>query len=176
MQVAKLSLELFDELEALHEMGPREREMLEYAALLHDIGWHIGRSGHHKHSLYLIKNGDLEGFSAHELDIIANVARYHRKSAPKKSHPDYVVLDTASRELVWKLAALLRIADGLDRGHYGNVVRLRTIARRETVSILAWTESDPELELWAAKLKADMFETVFDCRTKFTPKKAKRQR
>jgi exopolyphosphatase / guanosine-5'-triphosphate,3'-diphosphate pyrophosphatase len=168
-QVAKLALTLFDQLHEVHglgaghtqEDGKRTRELLEYAALLHDVGWHIGHSGHHKHSLYLIKNGDLEGFSLNELDIVANAARYHRKSMPKKSHPDYVALDARSRELVWKLASLLRIADALDRGHYGNVTALRTIVRRDSVSLLLETSADPELELWAARLKGDMFEATF---------------
>jgi len=142
-------------------MGPAERELLEYACLLHDVGWHIGHSGHHKHSLYLIKNGDLEGFSPMELDILANAARYHRKSMPKKSHPDFVALDERSRDLVWRLASFLRIADALDRGHYGNIRSLRTICRKQSVSIMLEATSDPELELWAARLKGDMFRVTF---------------
>jgi exopolyphosphatase/guanosine-5'-triphosphate,3'-diphosphate pyrophosphatase len=172
LQVARLTLELFDALVPLHEMGAKERELLEYAALLHDIGWHIGHSGHHKHSLYLIKNGDLEGFSPNELDVLANAARYHRKSMPKKSHPDYVALDPDSRELVWKLASLLRIGDALDRGHYANVRELRTITRRDTVSIQITTAADPQIELWAARLKSDMFQHTFDRLTKFTARPA----
>ncbi len=162
LQVTRLALSLFDQLKPLHDQGPRERELLEFASILHDIGWHIGHSGHHKHSLYLIKNGDLEGFSPRELDVIANIARYHRKSLPKKSHDDYTLLDAGDRDLVWKLASLLRIADGLDRGHYGNVAALKTITRRDGVSIRIFTQSDPELELWAGSHKTDMFELTFD--------------
>ena len=135
--------------------------MLEYAALLHDIGWHIGHSSHHKHSSYLIKNGDLEGFSPNELDVVANAARYHRKSMPKKSHGDYMALDERSRELVWKLASFVRIADALDRGHFGNVRRVRTICRERSVSLLLETLADPALEVWAARLKGDMFQVAF---------------
>lgn len=175
LQVAKLALSLFDQLQALHDMGPRERELLEYAALLHDIGWHIGHSGHHKHSLYLIKNGDLEGFSPIELDILANTARYHRKSMPKKSHPDYVALDARSRDLVWKLSSFLRIADALDRGHYGNVTALRTILRENSVSILVTTSADPELELWAARLKGDMFRATFERQLHLTARVQRRR-
>jgi exopolyphosphatase/guanosine-5'-triphosphate,3'-diphosphate pyrophosphatase len=168
LQVARLALVLFDELAPLHEMDAKERELLEYAALLHDIGWHIGHSGHHKHSHYLIKNGDLEGFSPIELDVVANAARYHRKSMPKKSHPDYVALDPDSRELVWKLASLLRIADALDRGHYGNVTEVHTISRRDSVSFHITTTADPQIELWAARLKSDMFAHTFDRQVKFS--------
>jgi exopolyphosphatase / guanosine-5'-triphosphate,3'-diphosphate pyrophosphatase len=168
LQVGKLSLLIFDQLEGLHKLGAKERELLEYASLLHDIGWHIGHSSHHKHSLYLIKNGDLEGFSPNELDIIANIARYHRKSMPKKSHPDYVALDPASRELVWKLSSILRIADALDRGHYTNITSLRTISRENSVSIILTTLADPQLELWAARLKGDMFRATFDRELHFT--------
>jgi exopolyphosphatase/guanosine-5'-triphosphate,3'-diphosphate pyrophosphatase len=176
LQVARLALALFDGLRAVHKMGSHERELLEYAALLHDIGWHIGLSSHHKHSLYLIKNGELEGFSPNDTDILANVARYHRKSAPKKSHPDFVALDADSRQRVWKLASLLRIADGLDRGHYDNVQKLRTIVRRDTVSVLVDTQADPQLELWAARLKGDMFERTFERGLKFSAAVAPRAR
>ena len=175
LQVARLALSLFDQLQPLHELGPKERELLEYAAMLHDIGWHIGHSGHHKHSLYLIKNGDLAGFSLNELDVLANVARYHRKSMPKKSHPDYVSLDPASRDLVWKLAGFLRIADALDRGHFGNVTALRTICREHSISILLSTTADAELELWAARLKGDMFQATFDRELHFTAALARKR-
>ena len=173
--MTKLALALFDSSQNFHKLPPHDRELLEYASLLHDIGWHIGHSGHHKHSLYLIKNGDLEGFSLNELELIANIARYHRKSPPKKSHSDYTALAPADRETVWKLAGILRIADGLDRGHYDNVLSLHTIARRDTISIQITTKADAELELWAARHKTDMFETIFDRATKFTGQIAKRK-
>ncbi len=174
MQVTGIGLALFDSLQSMHRMTPHDRELLEYASILHDVGWHIGHSGHHKHSQYLIKNGDLEGFSPNELDIIANAARYHRKSPPKKSHSDYTALNPDDRDRVWKLAGILRIADGLDRGHYGNVVHLKTIVRDDTISIRIFTQSDPELELWGANHKTDMFEKIFDRRTKFSAQPAKK--
>jgi len=173
LQVTRIALSLFDNLQSLHRMTADDREALEYASILHDVGWHIGHSGHHKHSGYLIKNGDLEGFSPNELDVIANVARYHRKSLPKKAHNDYIALNPEDRERVWKLAGILRIADGLDRGHYGNVVQVRTITRDDTVSIRVFTQSDPELELWGARHKTDMFEKIFDRRTKLSAQPAK---
>jgi exopolyphosphatase/guanosine-5'-triphosphate,3'-diphosphate pyrophosphatase len=159
--VTKLALTLFDSLQNLHRLSKKDRELLEFASLLHDIGWHIGHSGHHKHSAYLIKNGDLEGFSPHELDLLANIARYHRKSPPKKSHPDFQALDAPSQFLVRKLASLLRIADGLDRGHYGNITSLKTITTASSVTIRTTSKADPALELWAARHKTDMFEQTF---------------
>lgn len=165
--VAALSLQLFDSLQNLHRLSKKDRELLEFAALLHDIGWHIGHSGHHKHSAYLIKNGDLEGFSPHELDLLANIARYHRKSPPKKSHPDFQSLDAPSQLLVRKLASLLRIADGLDRGHYANITSLKTITTAQSVTIRTSSKADPALELWAARHKTDMFEQTFHRTCKF---------
>ena len=135
--------------------------------MAHDVGWHIGHSGHHKHSYYLIKNGDLEGFSPLELEVIANVARYHRKSAPKKSHEAYVSLPLAERELVWKLAGILRIADGMDRCHYGNVKSVKATLKRGKVVFRLSTQGDPELELWGGQNKVDMFETAFSKKTEF---------
>ncbi len=172
MKVTSLALALFDQLAGLHKLSPDSRELLEYGAILHDIGWHIGHSGHHKHSYYLAKNGDLEGFSPNELEIIANIARYHRKSPPKKSHEGYMLLDPADRDRVWKLAGMLRIADGLDRGHYGNVTQVRTITRNDSVSIRVWTQTDPELEIWGAQHKTDMFEEAFDRRVNFSARRA----
>jgi exopolyphosphatase / guanosine-5'-triphosphate,3'-diphosphate pyrophosphatase len=169
-QVAKLSLLLFDQLATLHRLPAPTRELLEYAALLHDIGWHIGHSGHHKHSQYLIKNGDLEGFSPNEIELIAQVARYHRKSLPKKSHTDFMALAPAHRDVVCKLAAILRIADGLDRGHYGNVTALRTVRRGKSLSIRLTCQAEPELELWGGRQKTDMFEEVFGLHCSFAAK------
>jgi exopolyphosphatase / guanosine-5'-triphosphate,3'-diphosphate pyrophosphatase len=172
LQVANLSLSLFDQLKSLHRLDAHAREMLEYAAITHDIGWHIGHSSHHKHSYYLVKNGDLDGFSPVEIEIIANVARYHRRSAPKKSHEAYMSLRAEEREIVCKLAALLRIADGLDRGHYGNVRRLKVVRSGGKISIRLLTSADPELELWGARHKTEMFETLFHKQITFAARQA----
>ncbi|MGC8625400.1 MAG: HD domain-containing protein [Phycisphaerae bacterium] len=167
-QVAKLALSIFDQSRRMHHLPPPAREWMEFAALLHDIGWHIGHSGHHKHSYYLIKNGDLEGFSPVELEIIGNVARYHRRSMPKKSHLAYMSLKPAERAVVDKLAAILRVADGLDRGHYGNVQTVRVARRGRGIRFALTTQADPELELWAARDKADMFEKIYGLPVEFT--------
>src|SRR4029453_10191595 len=97
-QVARLCVHLFDQLKPLHELGRRQRELIEYAALLHDIGFHIGRDKHHKHAMYLILHGDLKEFSREEVRIIASIARYHRKSFPATKHKPFASLSAASQE------------------------------------------------------------------------------
>ena len=115
--VAKLSDEIFQSTHALHQMTEREREWLRFAAILHDAGASVGMPRHHKHSYYLITHGDLTGFSSEEIATIAAVARYHRGGRPKERHPEWESLDPWRRQSVEKLAAILRVADGLDRGH-----------------------------------------------------------
>ena len=160
-QVARLCTRLFDELKSLHGLGTPERELIEYGALLHDIGWHIGRTQHHKHSMYLIRHGDLKSFTPEEIEIIANIARYHRKTAPKQKHEGYASLSPRAKMIVRTGAALLRIADGLDRSH-ANVVRdVRCKVGTKDVKCLVSTRWDAQLELWGAKRKREMFEKVF---------------
>ena len=115
--VARLALELFDQTHALHQLTSAEREWLQYGALLHDVGCSIGFARHQQHSYYLITHGDLTGFSAEEIEVIASVARYHKGKGPRGSHENWKRLDPYLRPVVEKLAALLRIADGLDRSH-----------------------------------------------------------
>src|SRR3954452_21084910 len=111
-QIARLSVALFDQTRAIHGLTDREREWLEYAAILHDVGVHISYESHHKHSYYLIKNGDLRGFDPEEIEIIALVARYHRQGLPKKSHQGYGDLRGSKRRAVKALAAMVRLAEG----------------------------------------------------------------
>ncbi len=104
--VAKLALQLFDQLKPLHHLGPEARELIEYGALLHDIGWHIAGNKHHRHSMYLVMNGDLKGFTPEETQVIANIARYHRKSDPTVKHESFALLSAADRQIVRVGAAL----------------------------------------------------------------------
>lgn len=159
-QVAKLALRLFDTTVPLHGMGDAEREWLEYAALLHDVGYHINSRQHHKHAYYLITNSDLRGFTADEIEIIANVARYHRRALPHRKHDAWKSLSPPQRKTVEKLSALLRIADGLDRSHF-SVVRSFRVKLDKKVTVLLDTISESELEIWAARGRADLFERVF---------------
>ncbi len=149
-QVARLALALFDQTCAVHGFGEREREWLEYAALLHDIGVHISYARHHRHSYYLIKNGDLRGFEPDEIEVIALVARYHRRGTPKKSHTEYSSLPPRLRVAVRRLASLLRVAESLDRSHAQVVSRLEVRIRLADVLVMIQASSDVELELWAA--------------------------
>jgi exopolyphosphatase/guanosine-5'-triphosphate,3'-diphosphate pyrophosphatase len=161
-QVAKLCLEMFDDLRPLHGLSGIERELIEYGALLHDIGWHIGRTGHHKHSMYLIANGDLKNFSDEEVKIIANVARYHRKALPnKKTHESYASLSSWGRRVVDVGAALLRMADGLDRSHASAVSKVQCRIRDDKVKCVLSSTTDAELEIWGARRKMQLFNKVF---------------
>ena len=116
-QVARIAMALFDQTRGMHGLTDREREWLEYAALLHDIGVHISYERHHKHSYYLIKNGDLRGFEPDEIETIALVARYHRRATPKRRHEEYAGLGRRRQRTIQALAAILRLAESLDRSH-----------------------------------------------------------
>jgi exopolyphosphatase/guanosine-5'-triphosphate,3'-diphosphate pyrophosphatase len=160
-QVARITLLLFDQLKALHKLDRRERELIEYAAMLHDIGWHIGQSQHHKHSMYLIMHGDLKGFNDQELLIMANIARYHRKAKPKLSHSQFAELPSRARRVVAVGASLLRLADGLDRSHCSVVSSLACTVRRRKIDVRIRARGDAELEIWGAQRKMELFAETF---------------
>ena len=161
LQVAAIALKFFDQLKPLHDLNGEARELLEYAAMLHDIGWHIAPSKHHRHSMYLVQNGGLMGFSSREIEIIANMTRYHRGSMPRKSHKPYMALSSADRYAVDVGGAILRIADGLDRSHSRVVRDLKCQIGKRRVKIVISGRGDIELELWAARRKTDLFARVF---------------
>ncbi len=158
---AFLAGRLFDETAHLHKLGPVERELLQYGALLHDIGYHIAHNSHHKHAMYLIRHAELPGFHTWEIAIIANLARYHRGSEPKRKHTEFTSLDPAHREAVRKLAAILRVADGLDRRHQGIVRDIQVKGRSGRLTVIALSDQSCELEVWCAKRNGQMFESVF---------------
>jgi exopolyphosphatase / guanosine-5'-triphosphate,3'-diphosphate pyrophosphatase len=168
-QVTKLALSLFDQTAELHELGPSERELLEVAGLLHDVGFAVAQSSHHKHSLYLIRNADLDGFGQEELAVIANVARYHRKALPSERHPDFQALSEGERLLVRRLAALLRIADGLDADHF-QVVQEVEVHLEDGIARLDLRARDlPDRDVWAAEQGGDLFEKEFGRRLELVP-------
>jgi len=166
-RIARLALRLFDQFEPALAVEPGGRELLEYAALLHDVGHHIDHANHHRHSYYLITNGELFGFSREELEIIGLVARYHRKAVPKPADPEFRALPQKARHTVRALSAILRIADGLDRTHFG-VVRDVTVSRRGSRATLQLaTTGDAQLELWEAKQRAGLLSDVLGLDVEF---------
>ncbi len=159
-QVSKLALAIFDQTRSVHGLGDRERDWLEYGALLHDIGVHISYERHHRHSYYLIKNGDLRGFDPRETEIIALIARYHRQATPKKAHEGYGDLSSAMRRAVKALAAMVRLAEGLDRSHAQALAGIDLYPRGDDYLARLRTNGDAELELWAAHRHVGPLEQV----------------
>lgn len=167
--VAMLCLQFFDQLLALHGLDQRYRELLEYAALLHNIGTFVSISSHHKHSQYIIMNGDLRGFSPSEKEIIGHVARYHRKSPPSEKHAQYSQLKPRDRNAVDVLSGILRIANGLERGHRQNIRELRLACNPEMITIGLLSHHEPDIEIWAAELLKSWLETVLHRTIVFEP-------
>lgn len=162
-QVARLALALFDGTADVLELAPESRELLEYAALLHDIGHAVSHDRHHRHTAYLIRNGEFPGFTTREIEIVAETARHHRKQIPKASTPELQALPPWARWNVRALASLLRIADALDRTHRG-VLRGASVVvspGRLTIEIDAGGR-DADLELWAAERRVDLLSRLVD--------------
>jgi exopolyphosphatase/guanosine-5'-triphosphate,3'-diphosphate pyrophosphatase len=167
-QVRKIALRLFDGLAPkIVPQGPRSpeagaaRRVIATAALLHDIGVFISYARHHKHSAYLIANAEIPGLTETEKALASNVARYHRRAHPRDRHPEFVALPGEQRTLVRKLAAIVRIADGLDRTHDSRVRGVALRARKDRIVVLVDSGKDLELELWAVRQKAALFREAF---------------
>jgi exopolyphosphatase/guanosine-5'-triphosphate,3'-diphosphate pyrophosphatase len=160
-QVCKLALALFEQLQQLHGLSPADHRILMVASLLHDIGAYISYTKHHKHSLYLIAQSELPGFSTEEMLMAGNIARYHRKSTPRPKHEQFTRLAKSQRERVTKLASLLRIADALDRDHAQSVKRLEAKVRRQCLNLKITGRGFRKLEPWALQPKAQLFTDLF---------------
>lgn len=161
--VRTLALQLFDALGPRLGCAPGDRQTLADAALLHDIGYHISYDTHHKHSYHLILHAELLGIDPQEQVVIANVARYHRGARPKKRHRNLASLDKSTRRRIARLAALLRIADGLDRGHVGAVaeIRSRWTARAIRLTVVPTASAGSvRLEAWGASRKSALLERL----------------
>ncbi len=163
---ARLAVRLFDLTQSLHGMGPREREWLEYGALLHDIGYLVDYEGHHKHGYYLVNNAALDAFDQREIEIVAHLVRYHRGSAPKRKHPEFAALKPWQQRVVVHLAALLRVADALDRSHARRVEEIYCAIRTRSVRLEVISRYDVALELSTARDRAGLFEDTFGLRLK----------
>lgn len=160
-QTERIALRLFDDLRALHELGREEREILRLAALLHDVGTFVNPSGHHRHSYYLIAHSDLGGMPRERRELVARVARFHRKGPPTPRHELLADLTKREQKVVLRLAALLRIADALDREHRKAISDVRARIERGRVVLRLAAQGDTSLEEWTAYRKADLFERVF---------------
>jgi exopolyphosphatase/guanosine-5'-triphosphate,3'-diphosphate pyrophosphatase len=163
-RVAGFAMTLFDDLTSVHGLGARDRLLLRAAALLHDIGDYVSYGGHHKHSHYLIQHSDIMGLTPNERAVVANIARYHRKSPPDPAHPNFRDLDRDARTKVRALAAILRLADALDREHLGKVDRVRAVvdSKARKFSLELEGQDDRELEEWTLRAKSELFRDVFD--------------
>jgi exopolyphosphatase/guanosine-5'-triphosphate,3'-diphosphate pyrophosphatase len=160
--VAHLGAQLFDGLRGPFELPAEGRDLLIAAGLLHDVGYLINHARHHKHAYHLIQQAELPGWTAREVELIANVARYHRKAAPKKRHPNFARLDRPDRRLVRRLAAILRVADGLDRTHTQRVTAVGVEVGRGRARFVLAAETDPQVERWDTERKAALFAKVYD--------------
>ena len=160
--VAALALQLFDATESLHGLSTEAREYLEAGALLANVGLVISHSKHHLHSYYVIRNSELTGLTDAEIEIIAQIARYHRKSAPKAGHAEFARLSPDDQRLVKTLAGILRVAIGLDRSHDGRVRSLMAQVRRDRLVVEAESKRNKEisLELYTANERSDLLEEV----------------
>ena len=169
-QVAKLALRIFDQTAGVHKLGVHEREFLEAAALLHEVGLFVSHAQHHRHSYYLIRNSELLGFTENEKEIIANIARYHRKSHPKIKHEGYNRLSGDDQEVVKTLSSILRIADGLDRTHSAAVRDVKCLVSGRTISfvIKPSRKSKLELEIWGADRKKQLFDETLRVHSRFS--------
>jgi exopolyphosphatase/guanosine-5'-triphosphate,3'-diphosphate pyrophosphatase len=170
---------MFDRLQMPYRLPPMGREILQAAALLHDVGYVINHAQHHKHAYHLIMHGDLAGLSAREIELIANVARYHRRAFPKKSHSNFARLGHGDRRLVRCLAGVLRVADSLDRTHRESVTNVRCRVGPGRIRLALEARRNPQVEIWDAERKAELLARACDARVAVTwsrPAKTSRPR
>jgi exopolyphosphatase / guanosine-5'-triphosphate,3'-diphosphate pyrophosphatase len=156
-EVRQLSVQLFDTFTEYHHCGERERFLLECGALLHDIGHAISRKQHHKHSLRLIQEANFASFSASEIAIIANIARYHRKSLPKPTHLPFAQLPSMDRHIVRKMASFLRIADSLIRSEGNRVEHVDIVIPNEHCEFIIHSKEACVQEIEAFQRRKDLF-------------------
>jgi exopolyphosphatase/guanosine-5'-triphosphate,3'-diphosphate pyrophosphatase len=175
--VARLAAQIFDQLASREREPPdhwnheSNRLLLEAAALLRDVGYLINYSRHHLHSYHLIFHSDLVGFTPREIQLIALVARYHRRAMPKKKHPEFAALSKVDRRLVRRLAAILRLADGLDRNRILMVSRVELRVEDGVACFQLEAADEPSVDMWGAQQKSKLFKKVFGLKPRFEWKK-----
>jgi len=159
--VAALALQLFDALADVHRFEPAERDALFAAALVHDVGRSIAASAHHKHGAYIVRNAGLTGWRPEEIELIATLVRYHRKSLPKPTHPEWATATPALRRKIEGLGGMLRVADGLDRRRLAVVSSIDVAVAHDGIRVKLDALQDVALEIEAALYKSDLFERAF---------------
>jgi len=161
LQVSHLALALFDTVATPFAISKGDRKLLEAASILHDVGYFIAYSSHHKHSYHLIRHADLYGFTPAEREIIAQLARYHRKALPKRKHDSFNALPENDQKRVAQLGGILRLADGLDRRRSSAVTSLSTVVTPARCTITVAGDGDISVELFGGTTKKDLFEKAF---------------
>jgi exopolyphosphatase/guanosine-5'-triphosphate,3'-diphosphate pyrophosphatase len=166
--IREISLQLFDQLQPVHHLPADARVLLESAALLHDVGHTISNKGHHKHGEYLALNGDIAGLDGRERNVVAAAVRYHnRKAEPSRNHPAYGALNNSDQRLARRLAAILRIAEGLDHSHRQRVNSIHAKFQRGAVGLQISARGDAAEDIRDANRSAELFEHEFHVRLHF---------
>jgi len=155
------AMALFDGLKKLHELGERERFLLKLAVILHDTGKFISLNEHYLHSYEIVMACEILGISNKELEIVANISRYHSKEIPSVGHANFMQMDETNRLVTAKLVALIRIADALDRSHNQKISEIKVTFENNEVTVRVDSTEDILLEEWAFETKAEFFQEVF---------------
>ncbi|HBD93347.1 MAG: hypothetical protein A2015_10475 [Spirochaetes bacterium GWF1_31_7] len=171
LKVLELSLKLFDQTKNIHRLSEYEKCYLIASAILHDVGLAISNRDHHKHSLYIIKSQNFYYFNEKDRKIIANVARYHRKSSPKQTHADYMALSKDERMCISKVSAILRIADSLDSHHLQLIEDIEVFIKKNKLQIIATIKDNIYAEIYSFNVKKDLFEDFFGYSVQLETKK-----
>lgn len=166
--VTRMALSIFDVLALPFGLQKAERKLLEAAAILHDCGYFINYGSHHKHSYHLIRHSELFGFTPRERELIAQIARYHRKSLPKRKHDAFQNLKEKDQAIVARLGGILRLADGLDRRRNGLVQDVSCLFGGTAITVKLTATEDVSVEIFGANAKKDLFEKAFGCSVVFT--------
>ncbi len=169
LKVSKLAIDIFNDTKEMHKMGNDDEAYLMVAAILHDVGMCISARSHHKHSLYIIKSQDFFFFDENEKNIIANIARYHRRSEPKPTHPDYVMLSQNDKMKVIKLSSILRLADALDSSHNQLIRTVKCVVKEDRVVLSPYCNAKIFSEEYAIKKKKSAFEDHFGKKIVLSP-------
>ena len=161
LHVAELSLSMFEQLQDLHGLGSEDRQLLMAASILHEIGVFVSLKRHHKHTLYILSNSELPGLSPYQMNVVANIARYHRKNIPRDHHPDFVRLSEDDQRRTTILASILRVSNALDRSHAQKIKGIEVKVKKKGIQILLDGEGDLLLEKWAVSRRKALISKVF---------------